>query len=400
VAGLRCASCGAEVSPFAARCDRCGADPEVTVVELGGGGGRRGAGTPRRGGRRALLPILAAVAMAWAIFAIVGALGGDDETASDAPGAASETTGVSIRLPRATTTTIVAALPDAPTLGEPTGLHLLADTPGAQLDVDLDTGVVERHELELGGRVVDGDERGVLVISGRDLVWHPLPFGSAAVVLESDVRDAWLLEDADAVWAPSPGEYALLALDGSGVRASTPVPPEAYPVGVSGDLLVVAGLGRVFTIDAAGTATDLGSGVPVAAGHGFVVIDRCDADLTCGSVRVDLATGEARPLLEPPDGSVITGWWVGPGGRAVFAAFGEAGAGLFVAEEESVMGLVEPGGSDSEGFTNVSFSPDGRWIVASGNGSILLGTADRPAQVRVLLGRFADGVTLLVPGAG
>ncbi len=346
------------------------------------------------------MPLLLAVGAAWAVFALVGALGDDDQTASDAPSVSSSTTtGVSVRSPGATTTTIVRALPDAPTLGEPTGLHLFADTPGALLDVDLDTGVLERHEL--GGRLVAGDERGVLVVSGPGLRWHPFPLGSPSVVLDSNVvapavGTAFLLEDADGVWTRRSEEFVLLALDGSGVMATAPAPAAADAAGVSGDLLIVAGLGRVFTVDTAGQVVDLGSGVPVAAGHGYVVIDRCDAELVCGPVNIDLATGDARPLPNLRD-DLVTGWWLGPGGRTAYAVFADGGAGLFVIERDGVIGIVEPAGPDFDGFENVSFSPDGRWLAATGNGVVWLGPSDGTSGVRVALQGLADGMALLLP---
>lgn len=348
------------------------------------------------------MPLLLAIGAAWAAFALAAALGDDDQTASDAPDQASETTGVSLRLPRATTTTIVPVVPGAPTLGEPTGLHLLAEAPGTLLDIDLDTGGIAEHDI--GGRVVGGDGRGVLLLSAGVLTWRPFPLESGEVRIVTDnASGAWLLEGVDALWVDrGGGRVDLFGLDGTFV-ARMDLPGGVAPVAVAGDQLVVVGAGRVYTVGPDSAVTDLGPATLLAAGHGRLLLYRCDGELRCEEAVVELdgAGPVAVPTPWPTPDALVDSIWVGPTGSALYALRGQGGVGLSVGAGDALTRLFSPGDALFTAIANVSFSADGRWLAAVGNGRVWLGAADASHGVTLDLGRgAADGSILLVPTGG
>src|SRR5262245_7060344 len=87
MAGRRCTTCGAAVGAFAEQCPRCGADPELALIEIGSNDDRPGPVWRRPPGkRRSWRSVVGAVIVAWAVVAAVGTLRGDstdDGTASD-----------------------------------------------------------------------------------------------------------------------------------------------------------------------------------------------------------------------------------------------------------------------------------------------------------------------------
>jgi hypothetical protein len=187
------------------------------------------------------------------------------------------------------------------------------------------------------------------------------------------------------------------------VVATAPLPIEAFPVGVSDDRLVVAAAGRIYTIDTGGNIADLGAGSPITAGNGYVVIARCDEQLSCGWVRVDLATSEETelPKLEDVGGGRACfgclGGGVGPSGAVLVWSLEPGGSPLFLVDS----GGARPFGDHRvvRGPSRASFSADGRWVLVTGAGEAWIGPATGASGVLVdLPSRYANDQVWLLQG--
>jgi hypothetical protein len=304
-----------------------------------------------------------------------------------------------------TTTTVAAIVPAAPMLGAPTGVRLLASAPGGLIEIDLDTGDIVEHELR--GHVAGADEHGVLLAYAGALSWRPFPLADGVVVPLGEALPAtWLLEEGNGVWVTDFGnrrvaeslELRLLDLGDGSLRATVTLPAEAYPIGVSGDAIVVSAGGRLYTIDPTGAIVERGLGNAYAAGNGFVVIRRCDERLRCSTVLLDLTTGDEMELPGLLDVQYLGVTWIGPRGLVVFSKFGPDG-GVFVADSDGVRPLVDPRQPSNNQASWGSFSPDGRWIAIGGNGIVWVGsTAGGDGANIQIRGGLADGRVLLIDG--
>jgi hypothetical protein len=388
VAGRRCVSCGAAVGAFAERCPRCGADPDLTLIELGSHDDRPGRVWPRSPGRRrSWLRFVGAAIAAWALVVAVGTLRSSSSDRDAGQDEAASSTTTTTRPPMREKSSEVAAV-EPLALGEATGLHITASNMDSLLDIDLDSGRSVEHDV--GGVVLDANRLGLVVVDEGAIVWRPFPLDAATAVAIAPYSDAileggaWLLEDASGVWVrqadtdsyDSGATLRLLAIDGSGVVATAWLPADAWPFGVAGDHLAVAAAGRLYAIDTAGVIADLGVGSPIAAGNGYVVVTRCDEALRCGSVRVDIASRDEVPLpgLTEIVAGRLAGAWVGSAGVVLTARFGPDGA-LALADKNGTRALSDLGQPSFDEVWSGAFSADGRWVVIVGAREVWVGPA-------------------------
>ena len=379
MAGRRCTTCGAAVSDLALACPRCGADPDVAVIEIGSATHDRLAWRPPRGGgSRRWVPVVLVLAAAWLVLTLLGILDGRDAGDRERAAPTTSTTATSAtEAPRATKRIDDPIGSGALVLGETTGLHLLVAAFGAVIDIDLDTGA-RAIPHDIGGDLVDGDDRGLLVRFGHTYHWRPAPLEEGVERLVAETAgNAWLLEESNAVWVDAfGGTFSLVDLDRGLPTSTVTLPSPAYPVGTAGDRLVVAAAGSLYTVDTTGAISDLGAGSVIALGYGHALVERCDPQLRCRRVVLDLRGGDVREVgvVDPPL-FLASGPWIGPGGSVLYVPMNENGTGLVLITGGTTIELLAPT-HDLDTVQTVAFSADGRWVAAGGEGMTWVGAAD------------------------
>ena len=256
----------------------------------------------------------------------------------------------------------------APLLGRPTGWHLVlpgGDGAPTTRVLDLDTGEV----TTVRGPVVGPPRPDGVFTRGVDgvVVWRPFPFDRATVVELASADVVFSSPASDLAWliGPAPLPARLVTLAGGSVEAAAVVrsidlPPETTAIGATRHGLVVEGAGDAFVHRGAGFE-ELADGQPLGVlGAEEVLVQRCDAGLACEIVAVAVAVG--------------------------------------LGDERRVPGL-ETGVLDVVGPTH----PDGRLVVATGAGVVLVGSGPpQPvlpeASDLLALGAWSpDGALLFVP---
>jgi hypothetical protein len=397
------------------RCGNCGRDPDVRLVELGGGEERRPpTGVPVRGpgSWRRWAPAAAGVALVWAVLTVTAGPGDDpaEQAERTTTTDAAETTTTARPAPTTTTTQVIVG---APLLREPSGLQMVALVGGAARVVDLDTGMVAL----VRSRVLGATRRGLLVRVGRNLMTWPAPYdGSAATTIattpEGDIvvsdpsAQTWVVGDGTLVWlvqstpaaagtAP-PLTGTLLDLDGR-VLADVELPPGAWPIGGLDDAIVVAGTGGVYAIDLAGGVQRITTGDAVSVSGGRVFAYNCDERYRCGLEVFDDEGRllERRTVVNP---QMQASAFPSPDGRIAAVVYDDFGQAAHVAIDGEVVYQPSPNpvGGPPGLQGNVSWSPDGRWLaIPDGDGVHIVDTLGGTEPVVIEVGRGPVGYVML-----
>ena len=413
----RCFACGNDVPFAAAYCPRCGrttaaplrdleridlgVEPvgakQQTVARSGGGSRRRGVAT--------LLAIGAVLAAT--VVLLSGGGGGHDDTAAvpettttrtrspntrliypepTQPGETTSTRPTTSRPPTttSTTTTLVTFLGDAPgpVLGDETGgLSVYSFEKTAIRRLELDTGRVTTLRLPSdtedfymmtmrGDRVVLSNGPIEKTIA-RDLsggLSEASFFGPGNMIPGTDIR--WSQESED-------GQNVVVLQHPGQDDVRLGIPPGLNLQGFLNDRMVLAGGGRIFTLDLSGRLRDYAAGSLVSAYGQWVLWWSCDAEASCG-FRLGTATdanarsvqagggyngydsmGFGTPLVAP-DGehAVLPGLTRG-------AALVELATGKVLIDQVDMWG-------------HFTWSPDGRWLFQLDEGGVVeaVSTAD------------------------
>jgi hypothetical protein len=405
----RCRVCDHRVELADRFCARCGHDLSAGFVPLVGE--EPAVAVEASGGRprRVVVGVAAVLVTLAAVFGVVAWLTGSDDSV---PGEASPTTEPSrdddraasggasgAAQPRRTPRTGASPgpTPEAPMLGDESGLMVAVRAEDGIVVVDLDSGerfvideaaLIREDPTVLSTMALFGLELWVVTDDGlrafdlRDRIAEIVPGSGNGTV------DAPFVDDVEGfvVPAPSAGFGVVVALtDGSFLldpgRGVAPTPFLA-PVGF--EVLGSHRVGAVLTrpeIGGAWLLADTGprritAALPLALSAAGLLVFDCDEDLTCSFAVVDVETGEtirlaradARPTLPEP-GTVSL---LAPDGSSwVLAGQGTTGKALDFDTGGQIPGLV------TGIVTAAAFSPDSRWLFLAGD------AADRPLLTAV-----------------
>jgi hypothetical protein len=366
------------------RCPACGRDPELELLALGAPAHRppSGPARPRSVNWRRWAPV-AAVSMAlWTFLAFAG---GDDDEGIPIEDAAGETTTTeaeaehedrttTTRRRRPPTTTTTQVIPDAPLLGEPTGLSLVVVTSAGRV-IDVDSGAVTRVGVPIRGVTAAG----LLVEEEFGLATWPPPYdgsGSTTIIppgRASSVELVWVVDGGRHLWTiewsvdgrlPGPGPRASLLDLGGEVLGSFELPGEVGPGGATDHGLVVYGPGGVYLVDASGRADRVSTGDLLDAGNGHIHVHTCDEALRCG---VEVFDGRGRHLGSGPSPVNPFGFGASaPDGRVAQVSYTEDG---FAVGVDGVT-VYEDEGFGFSGQGSLAWSPDGRWLAIAASEDI------------------------------
>jgi hypothetical protein len=266
------------------------------------------------------VPVAVAGLVVWGAFVLFGA-GGDDEAAPSVTiedeGAGDGFDRSSTTEPRrhparpvATTSTTLAGLAGAPVLGQPTGLVVALNDDRGSLLVDLDTGAVERRD----GHVVGArPERLLTSLSDGSIEALSAPFlGIQGIEVpvpdEAYPERAWPVAGGYWVLSFSPESSSRVQFVSSSgeVREGPDLSAMSWPAGTTDDHLVLRAPGGTYLVDGDGDVEHLSGGDPIAVSGDVVVVNQCDASLSCGVVAHDVGSGRTQALdLEIRDGTIV-----------------------------------------------------------------------------------------------
>jgi hypothetical protein len=386
------------VAVLADICPSCGGDPDLRLLELGAGAGRRRRGGADRPPRRPTIgwkrwtPIITVVVVLWGFLALTAGDDGDEE-ATDPPAPTTtrepkrEPTTSTTRRPRpSTTTTTTVPLTDrAPLLGEETGLVVMINTGRTRL-IDLDSGV--EVVLSFTANVLGAVDGRLLVSRNGQVAWWPAPFdgtGAEAVELDLDTSDAWADSAGSVVWFASndgSGWTMVQAFDHDGTaRIERRLPLSSWPVGAMGDDLVIGAPGGTFTVSPAGAIDHLSSGQPLSTSSDRVVVHRCDEELECG---YDIVTRDGDVVARLSETPAVLDY--GPWGQIVSVSPTGQVAQIVVQDEGgsalTIDGVDVEWEAPRSGVSAAAWSSDGRWlVVGDGEGDLAIIDGERGTVV-------------------
>jgi hypothetical protein len=370
VSGRTCATCGAEVGVLADRCPDCGGDPDLKVIELGGGYRRPAVAAGTTGRWRGWAPLVAVVAVAWGVLALAGGVTSSDPPAPPTTLPAPGVDATSPVVPPSTGQVPPTVAGGAGVgRGVRTGLVLVAAGPAPHL-VDLDTGVAVAMDAS---DVLAVTQRGLLVVTaGGTAIWPPPYDGQGAVPFTTGgpVDRAWAVAEGTQLWTVrhelgGGGRLRLLNLAGS-VLLDQALPPEANVVGALDRGLVLDAPGGTLLVDGQGRAHLLSTGFPLAVGASSVYVVLCDVVDDAVECRYEILDARGQQLGRSLGRDAFVGpVALGPGPRLAHVMGPDAERSLAI-DGHAVAAL---GASGADGM---AWSPDGRWLVASTAGRILV----------------------------
>jgi hypothetical protein len=300
----------------------------------------------------------------------------------------------------ATSTTEV--IPGAPLLGERVGFQVAFVAESTRV-LDLDSGVVRNLR---GVQVLGVTDVGLVIASRRHFALWPAPYDGTGEILlaESGVVQAWVSDTGQQVWSVSQEEeftsLQVVHHDVMERTASTFVPPPmSWPRGVVGDALVLQAPGGTYLMRGDGAVDRVSSGEVVVTSPFWLVVNVCDERLSC-----------ELQVLDPSGRPVSTHPVVSP--QSIFGPFGP----LLAVAPDGRLATLRPGTGDAVtigidgtdvtpalSLSAMSWSPDGRWLLALDGRELVAVDTSRPVGPARVPIQFTMGVPwyiLTIPAPG
>ncbi len=391
MAVTECGRCGTLLVEKAGFCHRCGTPVVGVGASLDLGTLRvETPGVAGTGGRR--WPVVVMVGAVVTVLAVALSVGGEGESAEPTPTTTTSPRTTTTR-PVATTTgapageVVVGSAVAAPVIGRATGFSLvLASNTGDVMFVDLDSGAVSTIDT---GQSIDGllgfGDRVAAVSGQRGQLWRVTASGLGPNVFEPSTRINLLAGslypgDDESFFAAVTDQrtgalqrVVRMAWDGSGEIESFAVPPDVFPRGItpSGGLVVGSLGGGTYLIEPGGEARRIADGFPMAALPDRVLVSQCGDVLDCGTVVVDLDTGEVTPVADGLDLDMTRSQIeFAPGGAAVLhVLFVDEPVPLVVPLDGSPSCELAAGSPSFQAFGTGGWAPDGTFIVTTARGA-------------------------------